>query len=223
MPSLPHPTPCMPARQHPTPRMHHQQHPTTAARGKCSRLRYVQAESSGQFLPRLQPSTTTSPQQSGHAMQKPGKSSELCMILTEILQKWGHAVSIIGHKGNSIRPEMQETRHGLQGTPHFTSPVALFFPGRPIALPTPHAFGNSFQNPPQVSASNVICSQPSEINTDNWSRQVGLIASTWLFILVFPTSALAGAFFLPGCRGGRGCFPKLGRKNRNRIGGTPKK
>ena len=79
------------------------------------------------------------------------------MILQEILQKYAHDVSIIGHNVNGIPSEMQETRQSLQGTPHFTSPVALFFPERPIALPLAHTFHNSSPNPSLNSVQNTIC------------------------------------------------------------------
>lgn len=64
-------------------------------------------------------------------------------VLTENLQNNAHVVSFTGSKGNDTRREMQESRLGLQDTPHFTSPGAPRFPEQGIALPPAQAFHTS--------------------------------------------------------------------------------
>ena len=64
-------------------------------------------------------------------------------VMTENLQNNTHVVSFTGSKGNNTRREMQESRQGLQDTPHFTSPGAPQFPEQGIALPPAQAFHTS--------------------------------------------------------------------------------
>lgn len=222
--AIKHPAPShQPGLQLKPPPNSYLQHTTTAARGKCSRLCSVQAEFSGQFLPRLQSPTTTSPQQAGHAMQKPGKSSGFCMILTEILQKWGHAVYFIGHNVNDIRPKMQARRHDCRTPPilqawkppkigewdkhfslHACSPIR-HKRGRPEFLPR------------------MIRRKPEKPVNRLQTRVLGFdglnIDSRYTFCNVG-----YGRRFLFACvGGGRGVFSKPESKFRNGWGHTPKK
>lgn len=64
-------------------------------------------------------------------------------VMTENLQNNTHVVSFTGSKGNDTRRGMQDFCHGLQDTPHFTSPGAPKFPEQDIALPPAQAFHTS--------------------------------------------------------------------------------
>lgn len=61
-------------------------------------------------------------------------------VMTENLQNNPIVVSFTGSNGNDTRRGMQDFCHGLQDTPHFTSPGAPKFPEQDIALPPAQAF-----------------------------------------------------------------------------------
>lgn len=74
------------------------------------------------------------------------KERQKCAFLqamTENLQNNPVVVSFTGSNGNDTRREMQDSRHSLQDTPHFTSPGAPRFPEQGIALPPAQAFHTS--------------------------------------------------------------------------------
>lgn len=76
-----------------------------------------------------------------HTKERP--KCAFLQVMTEILQNNPVVVSFTGSKGNNTRREMQDSRHSLQDTPHFTSPGAPQFPEQGIALPPAHAFRTS--------------------------------------------------------------------------------
>mgnify|MGYP000013804161 FL=1 len=93
------------------------QHTTTAARGKCSRLRSVQVETTGKISTRAPLHTNGKPQQAGRVTQKIVKSSETCKKTNVKLQKWGDVVYFIWHNVNDIHPKMQEPRQNERPPP----------------------------------------------------------------------------------------------------------
>lgn len=88
--------------------------------------------------PARQPSP---PGRTCHTKERP--KCAFLQVMTEILQNNPVVVSFTGSKGNDTRREMQDSRHGLQDTPHFTSPGAPQFPEQGIALPPAQAFHTS--------------------------------------------------------------------------------
>lgn len=104
-------------------------------------------------------------------------------VMTENLQNNAHVVSFTGSKGNNTRREMQDSRHSLQDTPHFTSPGAPQFPEQGIALPPAYAFPASTPQAkkirPPIEESRRGMAPARTHNEDHM------------------TSASAGAFFLP--------------------------
>lgn len=97
-----------------------------------------------QSLPVPTPAPAHQPSPPGrtyHTKERP--KCAFLQVMTEILQNNHVVVSFTGSKGNNTRREMQDSRHSLQDTPHFTSPGASQFPEQGIALPPAQAFHTS--------------------------------------------------------------------------------
>lgn len=113
-------------------------------------------------------------------------------VMTENLQNNTHVVSFTGSKGNDTRREMQDSRHSLQDTPHFTSPGAPQFPEQGIALPPAHTFHTST---PQAKK-NRSSIEKSPCNPCLGSKPRRGLVPARTHNKDHTTSASAGAFFL---------------------------
>jgi hypothetical protein len=119
IPANHHAAPRKPSKHQPTSTYSTPQHPRTAARGKCSRLRSVQAETIGKNSTRAPLHTNGKPQQAVRVTQNVTESSGVCRKTTVNLQKWAVVVYIIGHNVNDIRPKMQETCQNERPPPFY--------------------------------------------------------------------------------------------------------
>lgn len=128
-------------------------------------------------------------------------------VMTENLQNNAHVVSFTGSKGNDTQQEMQDSRHSLQDTPHFTSPGASRFPEQGIALPPAYAF-----TIPTPKAKKIR--PPIEEPRRGWLQHG--------HIMKIIRRRLRSALSFCLQYRGRGVFSKPGAKNRNRIGAYPK-
>lgn len=128
-------------------------------------------------------------------------------VMTENLQNNTHVVSFTGSKGNDTRQEMQDSRHSLQDTPHFTSPGAPRFPEQGIALPPAQAF-------------TIPTPQAKKIRPPIKEPRRGWLQHGHIMKIIRRRLRPALSFYLQ--IRGRGVFSKPGAKNRNRIGAYPK-
>ena len=97
----------------------HLQHTTTATRGKCSRLRSVQAETIGKKSTRAPLHTNGKPQQAVRVAQNVAESSGVCRKTTVNLRKWAVVVYIIGHNVNDMHPKMKESCQNERPPPFY--------------------------------------------------------------------------------------------------------
>lgn len=128
-------------------------------------------------------------------------------VLTGNLQNEAYVVSFTGSKGNDNGREMQDSRHGLQDTPHFTSPGAPQFPEQGIALPPAQAFHTSTP-------------QAKKIRTPIEEPRRGWLLHGHIMKIIRRRLRPALSFYMQ--HRGRGVFSKPGAKNWNRIGAYPK-
>lgn len=141
-----------------------------------------------------------------HTKERP--KCAFLQVMTEILQNNPVVVSFTGSKGNDTRQEMQDSRHSLQDTPHFTSPGAPQFPEQGIALPPAQAF-------------TIPTPQAKKIRTPIEEPRSGWLLHGHIMKNIRRRLRPALSFYLQH-RGGRGVFSKPGAKNWNRIGAYPK-
>lgn len=143
-------------------------------------------------------------------------------VLTENLQNNPVVVSITGSKGNNTRQEMQDSRHSLQDTPHFTSPGAPQFPEQGIALPPAYAFtAHTFPaSTPQAKKNRPPIEEPSAIPATAQKPRRGWLLHGHIMKIMRRRLRPALSFCLQ--YRGEGVFSKPGAKNRNRIGAYPK-
>lgn len=161
-----------------------------------------------QSLPVLTSAPARQPSPPGrtyHTNERP--KCAFLQVMTEILQNNSVVVSFTGSKGNNTRREMQDSRHGLQDTPHFTSPGAPQFPEQGIALPPAYAFHTST---PQAKKIRPPIEEPRR----------GWLLHGHIMKIIRRRLRPALSFYLQ--IRGRGVFSKPGAKNRNRIGAYPK-
>ena len=138
-------------------------------------------------------------------------------VMTENLQNEAYVVSFTGSKGNDTRQEMQDSRHSLQDTPHFTSPGAPQFPEQGIALPPAQAFHTST---PQAKENRSSIEKAPVIPALAQNPEGGWLLHGHIMKIIRRRLRPALSFYLQ--IRGRGVFSKPGAKNRNRIGAYPK-
>lgn len=128
-------------------------------------------------------------------------------VMTEILQNNPIVVSFTGSKGNDTRREMQDSRHGLQDTPHFTSPGAPQFPEQGIALPPAQAFHTST---PQAKKNRSTIEKAPAIPALAQNPEWGWLLHGHIMKIIRRRLRPALSFYMQ--HRGRGYFPNLGQK-----------
>lgn len=146
-------------------------------------------------------------------MQKFAKSSEFCMILQEILQKYAHDVSIIGHNVNGIPSEMQETRQSLQGTPPFYKSCCALFSGKANSTPPrPHVPQFVPKSVSQLGSKHHLLITIGDLNRPRLSQSRFVLCCVD-FHICFHNVGSGRRFLLARMqRGGRGYFQNWGEK-----------
>lgn len=129
-------------------------------------------------------------------------------VMTENLQNNTHVVSFTGSKGNDTRQEMQDPRHSLQDTPHFTSPGAPQFPEQGIALPPAQAFHTST---PQAKKNRSSIEKAPAIPALAQNPEGGWLLHGHIMKIIRRRLRPALSFYRQH-RGGGGYFPNLGQK-----------
>lgn len=165
------------------------------------------------LAPAHQPSP---PGRTWHTKERP--KCAFLLVMTEILQNNPIVVSFTGSKGNDTRREMQDSRHGLQDTPHFTSPGAPQFSEQGIALPPAQAFHTST---PKAKKNRSSIEKAHAIPALAQNPEGGWLLLGHIMKIIRRRLRPALSFYMQ-YRGGRGVFSKPGAKNWNRIGAYPK-
>lgn len=129
-------------------------------------------------------------------------------VMTENLQNNTRVVSFTGSKGNDTRREMQESRLGLQDTPHFTSPGAPRFPEQGIALPPAQAFHTST---PQAKKNRSSIEKAPANPASAQNPEGGWLLHGHIMKIIRRRLRPALSFYMKH-RGGGGYFPNLGQK-----------
>ena len=137
--------------------------------------------------------------------------------MTEILQNSPVVVSFTGSNGNDTRREMHEPRHGLQDTPHFTSPGTPRFPEQGIALPPAQAFHTST---PQAKKNRSSIEKAPANPALGQNPEGGWLLHGHIMKIIRRRLRPALSFYRQ--HRGEGVFSKPGAKNWNRIGAYPK-
>ena len=161
-------------------------------------------------VPAHQPST---PGRTCHTKER--QKCAFLQVMTEILQNNPVVVSFTGSKGNDTRREMQDSHHGLQDTPHFTSPGAPKFPEQGIALPPAQAFHTST---PQAKKNRSSIEKAPAIPALAQNPEGGWLLHGHIMKIIRRRLRPALSFYMQH----RGVFSKPGAKNWNRIGAYPK-
>ena len=130
-------------------------------------------------------------------------------VMTENLQNNPIVVSFTGSNGNDTRREMQDFCHGLQDTPHFTSPGAPKFPQQGIALPPAQAFHTSTPQAKENRSS--IEKAPVIPALDQKPEGWGWLLHGHIMKIIRRRLWPALSFYLSH-RGGGGYFPNLRQK-----------
>lgn len=171
-----------------------------------------------QSLPVLASATAHQPSPPGRACHaKERQKFAFLQVMTENLQNNTHVVSITCSKGNDTREEMQDSRHSLQDTPHFTSPGAPGFPEQGIALLPAQAFT---QSTPKAGENGSSIEKAPAIPASGQKPRRGWLLYGHIMKIIRRRLRPALSFYLQ--IRGRGVFSKPGAKNRNRIGAYPK-
>ena len=142
-----------------------------------------------------------------HAKER--RKCAFLQVMTEILQNNHIVVSFTGSKGNDTRREMQDSRHGLQDTPHFTSPGAPQFPEQGAALPPAYAFHTST---PQAKKNRSSIEKAHAIPALAQNPEGGWLLHGHIMKIIRRRLRPTLSFYMQH-RGEGGYFPNLGQKN----------